>query len=183
MTESSDVGAVERAAESTPARSPVPPPGVPPEGSEPRDDPSDVAVVTDAPEDRLGTLERIVSDSLPGAGEAARRAAQAAGLATGGEPSVRADVRESDLTLWFGDDTGTAAARAVSGACDDLGRPWVRVLSGFTRPQDIARRLRGDGIRILHVAGESEGKSPGIGARVERFMADVFRELGFAPRD
>jgi Circularly permutated YpsA SLOG family/Recombinase len=155
MAESSDVGAVVRAV-----------------------DPSDVAVVTQTPENRLGTLERIVSNSQPGAGEAARRAAQIARLATGGEMSVRANVQDSDLTLWFGDDIGTAAAQAVLGACDELGHPWVRVLSGFTRPQDIAKRFRADGIKILHVAGERESRAPGIGAKAEQFLADVFRWLG-----
>jgi hypothetical protein len=182
MAESPDVGAVGRAIDSTPAPSPVPPPGVPQERSGPMDDQSNVAVLAQTPEDRSGTLERIVSNSQPGVGEASRRKAQAAGLDTGGELSVRANVRDSDLTLWFGDDTGTRAAQAVLGACDELGRPWVRVLSGFTRPKDIAKRLRADGTKILHIAGEPESRAPGIGAQVEGFLADVLRDLGFEPR-
>jgi hypothetical protein len=180
--ESSGVGAAGRATDSTPAPSPVPPPGVLQERSGPMDYQSNVEVLAQTPEDRAGTLERIVSNSQTGVGEASHRKAQAVGLDTGGELSVLANVRGSDLTLWFGDDTGTRAAQGVLGACDDLGRPWVRVLSGFTRPKDIAKRLRADGTKILHIAGEPESRAPGIGAQVERFLTDVFLELEFEPR-
>jgi len=33
-------------------------------------------------------------------------------------------------------------------------------------------------IRVLNVAGNRESKAMGIGARVERFLAEVFRQLG-----
>jgi hypothetical protein len=36
-------------------------------------------------------------------------------------------------------------------------------------------------VRVLNVAGNRESRAPGIGARVERFLADVFRRLGHGP--
>jgi hypothetical protein len=33
------------------------------------------------------------------------------------------------------------------------------------------------------VAGDRESKSPGIGDRVERFLAAVFRQLGMRPAE
>jgi hypothetical protein len=36
-------------------------------------------------------------------------------------------------------------------------------------------------VRMLNVAGNRESEAPGIGARVERFLADVFRRLGHGP--
>jgi len=36
-------------------------------------------------------------------------------------------------------------------------------------------------IHVLNVAGNRESRAPGIGARVERFLADVFRQLGRGP--
>ncbi|MBV8078038.1 MAG: hypothetical protein JO284_16645 [Planctomycetaceae bacterium] len=41
--------------------------------------------------------------------------------------------------------------------------------------------LRENKIRILNVAGHRESKAPGIGARVERFLADGLRRLGHNP--
>jgi hypothetical protein len=36
------------------------------------------------------------------------------------------------------------------------------------------------GVRGLNVAGNRESKAPGIGDRVERFLAEVFRQLRLA---
>jgi hypothetical protein len=36
-------------------------------------------------------------------------------------------------------------------------------------------------VRVLNVAGNRESRAPGIGDRIERFLADVFRRLGHRP--
>jgi hypothetical protein len=146
-----DVADVERATESTPAASPD-------------------AVVAQFKENSLGALEQIISDGRAGAGESARRSAEAAGLETAGELSVIANVSNSDLTLWFGDDMSTISAQAVLEACEQVGRPLVRVVSRITRPQDVARRLDSDGINHLHVAGENVSRSPRFGEQVGCFL-------------
>jgi hypothetical protein len=51
---------------------------------------------------------------------------------------------------------------------------------GGTRPSEVAGWLAERGVRVLNVAGNRESVARGIGARVERFMRDVFRRLGHA---
>ena len=41
-------------------------------------------------------------------------------------------------------------------------------------PADVAAWLKANGVRVLNVAGNAEHTSPGIGAFVAAFLADVF---------
>jgi hypothetical protein len=66
----------------------------------------------------------------------------------------------------------TPAATAASRSC--------LVFGGISRPSDAVEFIRAKGVRVCNVAGNRESKAPGIGARVERFLRDVFRRLGHA---
>lgn len=87
-----------------------------------------------------------------------------------------ANVVGSDATLWFGD-WHTPGGRTTLDACRLSDKPYLIVFSG-TRPSAVARWLEEKGIRILNVAGNRESVAPGIGAKVERFLLDVFARLG-----
>jgi hypothetical protein len=154
-------------------------------------------------------IERIVTGGQTGADQAAWRAAQAAGIATGGwmpggfqtedgprpefaerhgavahASSVEADrtvanVRDSDGTLVFtGERPGPGTALTIA-ACRHAGVPH-RVVP-FARPVDESSPaatvswLARHGIRTLNVAGDRESTAPGIGARVEDYLSEVFR--------
>ncbi|MBV8233049.1 MAG: hypothetical protein JO329_23980 [Planctomycetaceae bacterium] len=67
-------------------------------------------------------------------------------------------------------------------ACRQGSRSCRRVEQGSTRPVHGAAGSGAHQIRLLHVAGHRESKPPGIGARGERSLADVFRRWGHAPR-
>jgi Circularly permutated YpsA SLOG family len=82
--------------------------------------------------------------------------------------------------LLFGDRT-SPGARGLITDCERLGRPLVWVETGRTRPSHVADFLRSSPhFRTVMVAGNRESRAPGIGARVERFLCDVFRRLGCA---
>ena len=54
----------------------------------------------------------------------------------------------------------------------------VVIPDGPTRPLHTATSIVEVKIRVLNVAGNRESKALGIGARVGRFLAEVFRQLG-----
>lgn len=143
-------------------------------------------------------LVKIVSGGQTGADQAGWRAARALGLPTGGwmprgfatEAGPRPDfaaefgaveleggyrdrtqrnARDSDATVWFGDPS-SPGGRTTIRACDALSRPVLIVRDGITRPSDLARWIGQVGVEVLNVAGNRESTSPGIGARVERFL-------------
>jgi hypothetical protein len=62
--------------------------------------------------------------------------------------------------------------------CERLGRPVFEVLDGFTKPSDVAAWIEAEEVRVLNVAGSRESRAPGIGERAERFLVEVFRQLG-----
>jgi hypothetical protein len=63
-------------------------------------------------------------------------------------------------------------------ACRRLSRSCLRVIPGGpTRPLHTATPIVEHKIRVLNVAGNRESKMLGIGVRVERFLAEVFRQL------
>jgi hypothetical protein len=90
---------------------------------------------------------------------------------------TRANVRDSDGTLWFGD-WHTTGGRATLDACRNQDKPFLIVFRGATRPSQVCAWIEANGVRVLNAAGNREPKSPGLGARVERFMIRVFRRLG-----
>lgn len=138
------------------------------------------------------------------------RAAKAAGIATGGwmplgfltedgphpdfaelygakemptaeyRARTEANVRDTAATLWFGS-VESPGAKATLNACRGIGRPVKLVVPGRdVRPSDVAAWITGGRYKTLNVAGNRESKAPGIGAKVERFMAEVLRQLGHA---
>lgn len=149
----------------------------------------------------------IITGGQSGADQGAWRAARAAGIPTGGfmplrflteggprpefaglygavempTPDYRArteeNVRRSEATLWFGD-TRTPGAKATLRACEGMGRPHMLVIPGRdTKPSDVAEWITRGGFKRINCAGNRESKAPGIGAKVERFMAEVFSRL------
>jgi hypothetical protein len=153
-------------------------------------------------------LEKVVSSGQTGAGQAAWRAAQDFGIATFGwmprgyltEAGPRpefadfygaremptehhakrtlANVRESDATLWFGA-TDSRGAKVTFKACQRLHKPCQHVVLDTTaHPSQVADWIREHKVKVLHIAGNRESKEPGIGERVGRFLAALFRRLG-----
>jgi hypothetical protein len=115
-----------------------------------------------------------------------RRDVAAPWLATGGlaecpelgyAARTRANVRDSDGTVWLGS-WNSPGGRATLSACRDLGKPVLIVFRGATKPSQVCAWIEANGVRMLNVAGNRESKSPGLGARVEAFMTRVFRRLG-----
>jgi hypothetical protein len=94
---------------------------------------------------------------------------------------TEANARDSDATIWFGS-ADTSGARATLGACRRLGRPHMLVVEGRTRPSEVAAWIAANAFRVLNVAGNRESKAPGIGATGERFLGEVFRQLGRCPK-
>ncbi|MBV8559010.1 MAG: hypothetical protein JO116_26015 [Planctomycetaceae bacterium] len=93
-----------------------------------------------------------------------------------GESAARtvAHARDGDAMPWCGA-VSTPGSRATIEAGHQVGRSCRRVEQGFTRPAHGAAGSGAHQIRILHVAGHRGSKPPGIGARGERSLADVFR--------
>jgi hypothetical protein len=149
-------------------------------------------------------ISKLITGGQTGADQAALRAARAAGIPTGGwaplgwetedgpapwlegfglvecdEPGyparTEANVTAADATLWFGD-PHSPGGKLTLGTCRELGKPFLIVGKG-TRPSEVSAWLRAGGSGILNVAGNRESKAPGIGARVERFLCDVFRRV------
>src|SRR4051794_12717986 len=56
-----------------------------------------------------------------------------------------------------------------------MGRPHELVIPGKNvRPSEVGDRIARRGFGTLNLAGNRESKAPGIGERVDRFMAEVF---------
>lgn len=151
-------------------------------------------------------IRRVIGGGQTGADQAGWRAATAAGIEAGGwmpkgymteagprpefaamygatehpiqayPPRTEANARDSDGTIWFGvgDSRGFGC---TMNACRKAGKPTFIVQTGRTTPRDAAEWIRANGIAVLNVAGNRESSSPGIGDRVERFLAAVFRIL------
>ncbi len=88
------------------------------------------------------------------------------------------NVRDADATVWFGT-INSPGAKATLHAIRGMGKPHTIVApGGGVRPSEVADWVSRRGFKSLNVAGNRESKAPGIGVRVERFMAEVFRQLG-----
>jgi hypothetical protein len=88
------------------------------------------------------------------------------------------NVRDSHGTLWFGT-TDTPGAKATLWAAHGMNKPIMLVRPGTdVRPSDVVDWIRcTPGLKVLNVAGNRESKAPGIGDRVEGFLAEMFRRL------
>lgn len=92
-------------------------------------------------------------------------------------PRTDASVRQSTALLWFGN-PHSAGGKLTLGLCRENAVPHYIVIypshpkdeiPGWIADQFIAEH------RILMVAGNRESSSPGIGAWVEAYLAEVFR--------
>lgn len=151
------------------------------------------------------TLQRIVSGGQTGADQAGLRAARAAGIETGGwapkgwatedgpaewlsdfgltecptpgyPPRTLANARDSDGTIWFGS-TDSSGYRATINACDRLGRPYLVIAEGVTRPREVIEWMTSHRIRVLNIAGNRESKNVGLAQGVEAFLTRVFGSI------
>ena len=68
---------------------------------------------------------------------------------------TRANARDSEATVWFGDPT-TPGGVATLRACQALGRPVFVVEAGSTRPSELAGWIVRQFVRVLNVAGNRE---------------------------
>ena len=93
---------------------------------------------------------------------------------------TRRNVADSDGTLWLGD-WHSSGGKATLDACRLQGKPFLIVYHGITKPSQVRDWIVAGGFRTLNVAGNRESTSPGIGEKVERFLAAVFRRLGHRP--
>lgn len=151
-------------------------------------------------------LKRVISGGQTGADQAAWRAAKASGIETGGWmpkgyrtedgpmprfkdeygacemeemdylKRTRRNVQCSDATLWLGTTTSLGYG-ATCRACEYLRKPFLVVRGGAIRPSDVVGWIIETKIEVLNVAGNRESVNPGIGERVELFLANVFHRL------
>ena len=150
-------------------------------------------------------LDKLISGGRTGADQAAWRAALTFGVPTGGwmplgfrtedgprpefagrygaaelptDSDPERNVQDSDATLWFGETTTSGAQRTVR-ACQKFGKACMPVYPDASfEPSHVASWIAENRIGTLNVAGNSEGEEPGIGERVERFLAQVLQQLG-----
>jgi hypothetical protein len=142
---------------------------------------------------------KIISGGQTGADQAGLRAARAAGIETGGwapkgwstedgpapwlaefglfecpnagyPARTEANARDSDGTVWFGGDD-SSGYRATMNACQRHSKPIFIVVAGETTPADLTNWTLANGICVLNIAGDRESGNPGIGERVENFLA------------
>jgi hypothetical protein len=92
-------------------------------------------------------------------------------------PRVRANLRDSDGTIWFGG-RGTRALRVTHGVA--LERGWEYpfcILRDGTTPGEMLAWLEMHEIATLNVTGTRESVNPGIGGRTEAFLGEIFRHV------
>jgi len=94
-------------------------------------------------------------------------------------PRTEANIRAADATIRFATRFDTRGERLTEQLIQrhrkrslsvDLAKDWVG-------PQDVVEWLVEFKVRVLNVAGNSEKASPGIEARVEAFLLEVFSRL------
>lgn len=94
-----------------------------------------------------------------------------------------ANVREADVTLVFGVEPCSRGTAQTIAACREASVPFRVVRVGpdlmSDSPREVADWLRRVPVTVatLNVAGDRESNCPGIGERVERFLAELFRRL------
>lgn len=126
-------------------------------------------------------LQRMITGQQPGAEQAALGAASACGVPTGEAGPVQQNASESDATLWFGETT-TRAANTVIRACRNAGKPFMLIYpEGAFEPSHVAAWIAENQLQILYVTGNSESEEVGLAERVERFLEQVFQQLGHRP--
>jgi hypothetical protein len=105
------------------------------------------------------------------------------------EDRTPANVCLSDGTILFGapDSPGGLLVQKIKRnlRIDNPSRPTVFLVGRWDGSNDspisAVRWLAANGIRVLHVAGNRESRSPGIGAWVQRYMTKVLVSLESSP--
>jgi hypothetical protein len=94
------------------------------------------------------------------------------------EARTEENVRQSDGTIWFGA-TDSPGSKVTLWACEAMGKPVLIVRpSKDVKPSCVAAWIRKmPRLVVLNIAGSRESKAPGIGARVEAFLTEAFRQL------
>lgn len=146
-------------------------------------------------------LRKIISGGQTGADRGALEAAKSLGFETGGwmpagfraldglhpefaelygmqetaaldyPPRTYANVRESDATVRFAKNFGTAGERCTLAAIINYKKPYLDILTTSTAvPLSLAQWLHAKNVEVLNVAGNSEQTSPGIGKYVSEFL-------------
>ncbi len=150
-------------------------------------------------------IERIISGGQTGADQAGWRAAKRFGIPTGGwmpkgwmtedgprpefaetygakehpswgcTPRTRSNVHDAEATFWFG---RLSSGRTVTTeACMDYRRPWFDCETWDV--EQAAWQFKNFGYTTINIAGNRESGNRGIGARVEEWLCEFFRELGY----
>jgi hypothetical protein len=90
-----------------------------------------------------------------------------------------ANVELAEWVVWFGDQSSPGGKRTWR-AVERFGAGWIGIADGARGlvPKNLAYTLRAQNCRVVMIAGNRESKSPGIGARVEAFLREVFALLG-----
>jgi hypothetical protein len=91
---------------------------------------------------------------------------------------TRANVRESEAVVWFGD-TRTRGGLLTLGLARIVGIPALVVELGedgrpTLPPEHFVGWLKDESVHILLVAGNRESNQPGIGAWVEAYLVEAF---------
>lgn len=93
-------------------------------------------------------------------------------------PRTALNVKESDATLRFATEWDSPGEVLTLELCLRMKRPHLAVTpDGGLSPDEVAAWLTATGVRVLNVAGNAERTSPGIGAFVEGFLAELFALL------
>jgi hypothetical protein len=152
-------------------------------------------------------LVKIISGAQTGADQAGLRAGKALGYVTGGtmphnfltedglhpefaslysvvelsngsySERTRANVIDSDGTIWFGDPTSPGGVLTLK-YCRLFKKP--RLVLTLVAPQvdyaiEVQQWVRSYHIKVVNIAGNRESKTPGIGAAVEALLVEALR--------
>ena len=93
---------------------------------------------------------------------------------------TKANVRDSDGTIRFATDWGSAGETCTLSAIHAWGKPFIDV--DLDRPRDhfeVVKWIIDYNIKVLNVAGNRESKSLGIGRFVVEYLSKVFEIIGF----
>jgi Circularly permutated YpsA SLOG family len=94
----------------------------------------------------------------------------------GYSPRAIANVQAADATLWFGT-TDSASAKLTLGTLGSHGKSSLVIIQGH-RPSAVVEFFRQNPwVKVVNIAGNRESRVPGIGARTERFLSEVFKQL------
>jgi hypothetical protein len=91
-------------------------------------------------------------------------------------PRTRANVAASDATIWLGSTQSRGYTTAHDAALErEPDHQFFVVFGGLTPPSVVRDWIATHRVRTLNIAGNRESTAPGIGVRVEAFLAEVFR--------